>query len=252
MAKMKNRKNNNTKVITLNESQLKKYKNRYIGTIKEFVKDENNIYEMIGAVSMINASLIGISMNQERLEKERDLIIEAYHYAWERMMTSEKNEEKILENWFGDYPLLFRMGSTLEFEKEEEEIEEKFQKLSKVNQHKFNKVFKKIWNTRSDRNLVVYDKNIVIPKTIYRDELEEYQHYVKCMLIEFFTEDNSSLVFTYGKKGKVISAALKNSKGNISVIDIETLKWSYSFDSETGDPINPPENYEFEEFDLEY
>lgn len=87
MAKKKKNADNN-KPIRIELSQLGKYSNKYIGVIKEAVKDETNINEMIGAVAMINAMLVGMSLDEEKIRKERDLVIEAYQYAAERMLTN--------------------------------------------------------------------------------------------------------------------------------------------------------------------
>jgi hypothetical protein len=139
MAK-KNKKANNDGVIRVEFSKLNEYPNKYIGVIKEVVKDEKNIDEMIGAVAMINAMLVRVSIDDEKVRNERDAIIEAYDYAAERMLTSKKNERKVLENWFGNYPLLFRMGSVLEFEKDKERIDFEYNLLSDEQKELFKKI----------------------------------------------------------------------------------------------------------------
>ena len=105
--KKKNRKQEQT--IHITENQLNKYDNKYIGIIKETVSDEADINQMIQALTIINAQLIAISIDPNLVEKEKEKIIEAFEYVYPKVMTSEENEEKILENCFGNYPLLFRI-----------------------------------------------------------------------------------------------------------------------------------------------
>ena len=85
---MAKKNNKNTKIQTANIdlNKTNKHSSKYIGIIKKTVKDENNIDEMIGAVSIINTQLVTLSINNEKVRKERDFIIEAYNYAAERML----------------------------------------------------------------------------------------------------------------------------------------------------------------------
>ena len=136
MAKKKNnRKNNGIKTVRLDENEIAKYPNRYIGTFEEMVKqDGNTIDAMIGAVSLINSELLAtIAMKEPKDidEETKEKVIEAYQYTMDRMLTSEENEEKILENWFGNYPLLFRMGMTFEQERLVKSNETRYKALSK-------------------------------------------------------------------------------------------------------------------------
>ena len=69
MAKKKNnRKNNGIKTVRLDENEIAKYPNRYIGTFEEMVKqDGNTIDAMIGAVSLINSELLAtIAMKEPK------------------------------------------------------------------------------------------------------------------------------------------------------------------------------------------
>ena len=258
MAKKKNnRKNNGIKTVRLDEKEIAKYPNRYIGTFEEIVKqDGNTIDAMIGAVSLINSELLAtIAMKEPKDidEETKEKVIEAYQYTMDRMLTSEENEEKILENWFGNYPLLFRMGMTFEQERLVKSNETRYKALSKSKQFKFNQIFDYIWNIRAYRNIVVNEYEVELPKTIYREELDAYKDSVKCLLLDFFDNGKKVLVFTHGiKGGKTKAAALINDHGTISNVPIDQLKLSYSFDVETGATIDPPKNYVFGEFELKF
>lgn len=258
MAKKKNnRRNNGIRTIRLDENEIAKYPNRYIGTFEEMVKqDGNTIDAMIGAVSLINSELLAtIAMKEPKdIDEEiKEKVIEAYQYAIDRMLTSEENEEKILENWFGNYPLLFRMGMTFEQERLVKSNETRYKALSKSKQFKFNQIFDYIWNIRAYRNIVVNEYEVELPKTIYREELDAYKDSVKCLLLDFFDNGKKVLVFTHGiKGGKTKAAALINDHGTISNVPVDQLKLSYSFDVETGATIDPPKNYVFGEFELKF
>lgn len=258
MAKKKNnRKNNGIKTVRLDENEIAKYPNRYIGTFEEMVKqDGNTIDAMIGAVSLINSELLAtIAMKEPKDidEETKEKVIEAYQYTMDRMLTSEENEEKILENWFGNYPLLFRMGMTFEQERLVKSNETRYNALSKSKQFKFNQIFDYIWNIRAYRNIVVNEYEVELPKTIYREELDAYKDSVKCLLLDFFDNGKKVLVFTHGiKGGKTKAAALINDHGTISNVPVDQLKLSYSFDVETGATIDPPKNYVFGEFELKF
>lgn len=258
MAKKKNnRKNNGIKTVRLDENEIAKYPNRYIGTFEEMVKqDGNTIDAMIGAVSLINSELLAtIAMKEPKDidEETKEKVIEAYQYTMDRMLTSEENEEKILENWFGNYPLLFRMGMTFEQERLVKSNETRYKALSKSKQFKFNQIFDYIWNIRAYRNIVVNEYEVELPKTIYREELDAYKDSVKCLLLDFFDNGKKVLVFTHGiKGGKTKAAALINDHGTISNVQVDQLKLSYSFDVETGATIDPPKNYVFGEFELKF
>lgn len=258
MAKKKNnRKNNGIKTVRLDENEIAKYPNRYIGTFEEMVKqDGNTIDAMIGAVSLINSELLAtIAMKEPKDidEETKEKVIEAYQYTMDRMLTSEENEEKILENWFGNYPLLFRMGMTFEQERLVKSNETRYKALSKSKQFKFNQIFDYIWNIRAYRNIVVNEYEVELPKTIYREELDAYKDSVKCLLLDFFDNGKKVLVFTHGiKGGKTKAAALINDHGTISNVPVDQLKLSYSFDVETGATIDPPKNYVFGEFELKF
>ena len=258
MAKKKNnRKNNGIKTVRLDENEIAKYPNRYIGTFEEMVKqDGNTIDAMIGAVSLINSELLAtIAMKEPKDidEETKEKVIEAYQYTMDRMLTSEENEEKILENWFGNYPLLFRMGMTFEQERLVKSNETRYKALSKSKQFKFNQIFDYIWNIRAYRNIVVNEYEVELPKTIYREELDAYKASVKCLLLDFFDNGKKVLVFTHGiKGGKTKAAALINDHGTISNVPVDQLKLSYSFDVETGATIDPPKNYVFGEFELKF
>lgn len=258
MAKKKNnRKNNGIKTVRLDENEIAKYPNRYIGTFEEMVKqDANTIDAMIGAVSLINSELLAtIAMKEPKDidEETKEKVIEAYQYTMDRMLTSEENEEKILENWFGNYPLLFRMGMTFEQERLVKSNETRYKALSKSKQFKFNQIFDYIWNIRAYRNIVVNEYEVELPKTIYREELDAYKDSVKCLLLDFFDNGKKVLVFTHGiKGGKTKAAALINDHGTISNVPVDQLKLSYSFDVETGATIDPPKNYVFGEFELKF
>lgn len=258
MAKKKNnRKNNGIKTVRLDENEIAKYPNRYIGTFEEMVKqDGNTIDAMIGAVSLINSELLAtIAMKEPKDidEETKEKVIEAYQYTMDRMLTSEENEEKILENWFGNYPLLFRMGMTFEQERLVKSNETRYKALSKSKQFKFNQIFDYIWNIRAYRNIVVNEYEVELPKTIYREELDAYKDSVKCLLLDFFDNGKKVLVFTHGiKGGKTKAAALINDHGTISNVPVDQLKLSYSFDVETGATIDPPKNYVFGKFELKF
>lgn len=258
MAKKKNnRKNNGIKTVRLDENEIAKYPNRYIGTFEEMVKqDGNTIDAIIGAVSLINSELLAtIAMKEPKDidEETKEKVIEAYQYTMDRMLTSEENEEKILENWFGNYPLLFRMGMTFEQERLVKSNETRYKALSKSKQFKFNQIFDYIWNIRAYRNIVVNEYEVELPKTIYREELDAYKDSVKCLLLDFFDNGKKVLVFTHGiKGGKTKAAALINDHGTISNVPVDQLKLSYSFDVETGATIDPPKNYVFGEFELKF
>lgn len=258
MAKKKNnRKNNGIKTVRLDENEIAKYPNRYIGTFEEMVKqDGNTIDAMIGAVSLINSELLAtIAMKEPKDidEETKEKVIEAYQYTMDRMLTSEENEEKILENWFGNYPLLFRMGMTFEQERLVKSNETRYKALSKSKQFKFDQIFDYIWNIRAYRNIVVNEYEVELPKTIYREELDAYKDSVKCLLLDFFDNGKKVLVFTHGiKGGKTKAAALINDHGTISNVPVDQLKLSYSFDVETGATIDPPKNYVFGEFELKF
>lgn len=186
------------------------------------------------------------------LEKRKKKIIKAFEYVYPKVMTSEENEEKILENWFGNYPLLFRMGSTFLHERELAEISKEYDNLSKFNKHLYNQIFTKIWNTRSNRHVVLCEDDIEIPKTIYRQDLDIFKFGLKQLLLSFFKEDVSSLVFTYEKKDKIVCEALRKVQNKITIVDVNELKECYSYDPQTGLAINPPDNYEFKEFDIQF
>ena len=257
MAKKKNnRKNNGIRTIRLDEKKIAKYPNRYIGTFEEMVKQEGNTIDaMISAVSLINTDLLSFAMKEPKdIDKEtKEKVIEAYQYAMDRMLTSEENEEKILENWFGNYPLLFRMGMTFQQERLVKDNETRYKALSKSKQFKFNQIFDYVWNIRAYRNIVVNEYNVELPKTIYREELEAYKVSVKCLLLDFFDDGKKVLVFTHGiKGGKTKAVALINNHGTISNVPVDQLKLSYSFDAKTGTPIDPPKDYVFGEFELKF
>lgn len=257
MAKKKNnRKNNGIRTIRLDEKKIAKYPNRYIGTFEEMVKQEGNTIDaMISAVSLINTDLLSFAMKEPKdIDKEtKEKVIEAYQYAMDRMLTSEENEEKILENWFGNYPLLFRMGMTFQQERLVKDNETRYKALSKSKQFKFNQIFDYVWNIRAYRNIVVNEYNVELPKTIYREELDAYKVSVKCLLLDFFDDGKKVLVFTHGiKGGKTKVAALINNHGTISNVPVDQLKLSYSFDAKTGTPIDPPKDYVFGEFELKF
>lgn len=219
-------------------------------------QDANTIDAMIGAVSLINSELLAtIAMKEPKDidEETKEKVIEAYQYTMDRMLTSEENEEKILENWFGNYPLLFRMGMTFEQERLVKSNETRYKALSKSKQFKFNQIFDYIWNIRAYRNIVVNEYEVELPKTIYREELDAYKDSVKCLLLDFFDNGKKVLVFTHGiKGGKTKAAALINDHGTISNVPVDQLKLSYSFDVETGATIDPPKNYVFGEFELKF
>lgn len=231
MSKGKKRKNNNdVKTVSLDTKNLEKYKNKYIGIIKEVVENENDINQMMSAVALINSQLLLLATkNPEDIpEEKQEEIIEVYHYAVDRMMTSTSNEEKILENWFGDYPLLFRMGDTFVIRKEIKEMENYVSNLSKGKQDLFQKIVDKIWNTRKKRTLVVDDDLIKIPKTIPKEYLEENKNLIRVLVSHFF-KYGCVLIFSQEDKEKIVKMGMKKSKnGKIEIIDKKELQWAYS------------------------
>lgn len=65
--KKNNRKNNGIKTIRLDEKEIAKYPNRYIGTFEEMVKQEGNTIDaMISAVSLINTDLLSFAMKEPK------------------------------------------------------------------------------------------------------------------------------------------------------------------------------------------
>jgi hypothetical protein len=249
MAKKKNN-SNASQTTQINLNNASKYPNKYIGVIKEIVKDEHNIDEMIRSVSVINAQLVALSISEEKVRKERDLIIEAYNYAAERMLTSEKNERKILENWFGNWPLLFRMGSILEYEKDKERIDFEYTLLSDEQKILFKKILDATWKVREKRRISLCGNAVQIPKTVRKDELQQYYYAVKDRIITFLLSDNDVLTFALERPdGDVISALLKKN-GKIEVVDAKRLEHSYSYDAFTGKYMGHHDGEKYVEFNI--
>ena len=226
MARKKNKgKNNPTRRIILDPSTVEKYENPYIGTFEEMLKREGNTIEtMIGAVAMINAELLA-TMGRKNIdeidETTKEKIIEAYEYTSERMLTSKKNEKKILHNWFGNYPLLFRIGYTFKVLNLRKELESRYRKLSKEKQSNFDKTFQKIWNTREYRKVFFEDGSIEIPKTVYREELDDYKDGLKEGLLDFFEAENGVLVFAHSNDNKKLNGFVKiQEDGKFSDINV--------------------------------
>ena len=254
MAKNKNNKNRNgTNGANMKEikiGDLSKYHNKYIGIIKEIVKDENNLSEMLQAVSAINANLLALSIDEKKVREQRDDIIEAYNYAAERMLTSEENERKILENWFGNYPLFFRMGSVLEYEKYKERVDFEYTLLSDEQKDLFKKIMNATWKKREKRRVSLFGNAIEIPRTVRKDELEQYYYAVKDRVNTFLLSDDNVLTFVLERPdGDVISALLAKD-GKVAIVDPTTLEWSYSHDPITGEYIGHPDGEKYVEFDI--
>lgn len=239
------------KVIKVDPAKTHKYKNKYIGVFKEAVTDETNIDEMIGAVSIINAQLLAVSMNDELLRKERDLIIEAFEYATERMLISKKNERKIMENWFGTPPLLFRMGMVLSSERNKERFEQKYAKLSDKQKIILKKILDTTWKTREKRRIAIDDNSIEIQKTVPKQELSEYYTVVNNMIVEFLLSKMSVLIFVLEKTDGDTISALRNIDGEISIVEKEELEWCYSHDAVTGEFIGVSDKEKYIDFEID-
>lgn len=130
-------------------------------------------------------------------------------------------------------------------------LQEGYANLSKLDKFKFEQIFDYIWEKRTWRHLVVDDWHMEIPKTIYREELDSYKNTIRSLLLKFFETPNAPLIFTFEKKdGKIQASALHHHHNMVEQISPEELKLTYSFDAETGNPIDPPDNYVFTTFDF--
>ena len=243
----------NAKVINFNKKRTEKHSNEYIEMFKEYIqndcKGQYSINNMIGAVAIINAVLLTRLNNIN--DEQADEIIVAYHYIADKMLTSKKNERKIFENW-GDYPLLFRVGSSLEYEKSKAIIDCAIKSFSREEKELFDKILDKVWNIREKRRISLDGIAIPLPKTIRKDELEEYYYLVKRKIVDFMIGNSETGVFIFAKErpdGDVISA-LMNSNGNISIVVADKLKWSYSHNPMTGKFIGAPKGEKYEDFIL--
>ena len=119
------------------------------------------------------------------------------------------------------------MGSTLSYERDLENFSKEYNNLSKFNKYLFNQIFTKIWNTRANRHVVVSEDDIAIPKTIYKQDLDIFKIELKQLLLSFF-------------------------KTHIIIVDVNELKECYSYDPQTGLAIDPPADYEFTEFNIQF
>lgn len=245
----------NAKVINFNKKRTEKHSNEYIEMFEEHIqskyKGQYSIDNMIGAVSIINATLLTRINNVN--DEQADEIIEAYHYIADKMLTSKKNERKIFENW-GDYPLLFRVGSSLEYEKSKAIIDCAIENFSKAEKELFGKILDVVWNTRENRRISLDGIAISLSKTIRKDELEEYYYLVKRKIVDFIMSNSETGVFIFAKErpdGDIISA-LMNSNGNISIVAADKLKWSYSHDHMTGKYVGAPKGEKYEDFNIEF
>lgn len=250
MAKKK-KKIDAVRVSQVDLSNIDKYENKYIGIIKELVKDETNLSEMMRAVAHVNSRLLVLTLDEEKVRAERDQIIEAYNYAAERMLTSEENERKILENWFGDYPLLFRLGSTLEYEKEKERINFEYTLLSKEQKELAKKIFDATWSVRENRRFFVLGDSVRIPRTIPRNDLEMCRYLVNDLINTFLLAENASFIFALERPHGDVLSALRNVNGRVSVVSPKELAWCYSHDPATGEVIGNPPGEKYVEFDVE-
>ena len=222
--------------------------NEYIDVVKKNVKDETNIDQMIQAVSFINTQLV-VKLQTELKKKEKDEIIEAYDYIFPRMMTCQKNYEKICKNWFGDYPLFFRVGMNLKYERELEEMEDGLKQFSRAKQEMFDKIVNEVWNKRYNRMIVVNATTLEIPKTIYRNELDDYKYSLMVSVYQFLKLQNGVFIFSYEKNGTHVKSALRMQEGKVFIIDTDELEWCYTHD-QYGNEIEVDEEEKFVLFNL--
>ena len=247
----KKKKNNNANKSNVRHIQIKDglHKNKYINTMLNVAKDENDINDMIGAMAVVNAQLLIVANNESEVEKQADEIIEAYHWAYEKTMTSNSKRRKVMENWFGDLPLLFRMGSVLEFEKEKKRINFEYTLLDDEQKKMFSKIINSTWKVREDRRIVVDGTcGIFIPKTVPKENLDDMYYMAKDIVQTFLLADSAVLTFALERKdGHVISCLLKDKDG-FHVVNKETVEWSYTHDAVTGELIEAPEGEKYVDF----
>ena len=240
-------------IVTLfqfDPSVLDKYKNKYLGVFQEFVHDENDFDAMVGAVAVIN-TLISPLFEQESIDKQtRDDIIATWEYAESRMMKTKKQQKQVIDYWGGDFPLLFKVGVILHYEKNKERIEFETSLLDDKQQVLFAKIMHSVWSTKEKRRLVCGTLSVGLPKVMRRDAKEQYSYMVRDIINTFLLADQDVLIFAIEyPEGDAISA-LVNRNGQVSIVPTETLKMSYSRDAFTGEEVGSPLGEKYIEFPL--
>lgn len=240
-------------IVTLfqfNPSVLDKYSNKYLGVFQEFIQDENDFDAMVGAVAVIN-TLIAPLFEQEAIDKKtRDDIIAAWEYAESKMMKTKSQQKKIMEYWGGDFPLLFKVGVILHYEKNKERIEFETSLLDEEQQLLFAKIMRAVWTTKEKRRLVCGTLSVGLPKTIRKDAKEQYEYMVRDIINTFLLADSDVLIFAIERKEGDTISALVNKGGRVSIVPTDTLKMSYARDAFTGEEVGPPPGEKYMEFPL--
>ena len=143
------------------------------------------------------------------------------------------------------------MGSTLEYEKHKERVDFEYTLLSDEQKDLFKKILDATWKVREKRRIVLSGNAIQIPKTVPKDELEQYYYAVKDRITTFLLSGNDVLTFVLERPdGDVISALLAKD-GKIAVVDEKMLEWSYSYDAATGEFIGHPDGEKYVKFNID-
>ena len=145
------------------------------------------------------------------------------------------------------------MGSTLEYEKNKERIDFEYTLLDEEKQRLFHKILNATWKIREKRRISVLGSSVEIPKTVPKDELEEYYYAAKDVITTFLlTEEGvDSLIFALERADGDVISALRIINGEISIVEAEELEWCYSHDASTGKFIGNPDGEKYVDFNIE-
>lgn len=220
--------------------------NKYIDLFMKHCRNTNDLEEVIKGISIVNATLLSTVASKEPDDIEDDIkkeIIRAYYHI-NAFIDTQKKQKKVLENWYGDYPLLFRMAWTFE----DEEFDNTFNNLEDYKQDIVGKIVENIWKIRQYRKIsVCYTdgaRELEIPPTIKKKELEAYYEELKNTIALAFIVDGS-IVVNYGEKnGARTVCGLRTETDGVCEIDAKTMKKCYCT-APDGSYLAPPDGYTF-------
>ena len=143
------------------------------------------------------------------------------------------------------------MGSTLEYEKYKERVNFEYTLLSDEQKDLFKKILDATWKVREKRRVSLSGNAVQIPKTVPRNELEQYYYAVRDRITTFLLSPQDVLTFALERpEGDVLSALLIKD-GKIEIVDPKRLEISYSYDAMTGKYIDHPDGEKYVEFNIE-
>ena len=213
------------------------------------IKDQNNTQEIIGALSVVNAKLIGLSRDASLIEENMIQIVEFGDNFNKKY--AKKTKKARYKNW-GQEAFALRLYEDI---KENCQYEIHVLKgLEKANTKELQKA-RTLGNTickiKGDKKVTICypDGSLTLDFPKYMKNINQNQ------LLTAITNDTLKnncgvIICRPNFDGTENIYGLRTSNYNVEVIGLEELKWSYSVDSRTGEKIPVPKQLRFKEFKI--